>query len=255
MPFSFLKDSERRFVFYFFLALLLYFLDFTPLFSFFKAKGEAFSTRTHFLIYQKTRKKPFSDKNEEEDRALSLCRKENRAAKKVLEENQRLRRLLQLPVAQEGDFLDAWVVGREGDFLVINRGEGDGVFEGQTTIYKDFFLGRVEKVNSKRALVLPVSAARFSLPVVILDSRPDCLRKNSSCQHGKGLLRGGKVEEILLSEPVAEGDEVVPLDDKEGLLIGRVKKVEETGDHVFKEAWVDFPYEEKEVDQIFLIKK
>ncbi len=255
MHFSFLENLEQRFIFYFSLALLLYFLDFTPLFSFFKANGEALSARTHFLFYQKARKESSSGRNNEEDKALLLCREENRAAKKILEENQRLRRLLQLPIAKEGEFLDAWVVGREGDFLVINRGKEDGVFVGQIAIYKDFFLGRVEKVSFRQAFVLPVSAARFSLPVIILDSRPDCLSGKDSCQHGKGLLRGGKVEEILLSEPVVEGDEVLPLDGGNGLLIGKIKKVKEKDDHVFKEAWVDFAYKEEDVDQVFLIKK
>ncbi len=186
--------------------------------------------------------------------ALSRCQGQLVSLQQVLDENRRLRHLLAMPLPPDLKFDDAQIIGSQGDYLIINKGAKEGVKDGQLVLTGNYLVGRIEKVMARQAEALRVDSARFSIPVLIFKGGPTCLNQHQSCQQGKGITRGTRVEKILREESAAEGDLVALLGDPRGVLVGRVIAVSKSANKVFLEAKFEPLADFSRLTEVFLVR-
>jgi len=260
-----IKNFHKKFLILFGIAFFIFLLDFGPFFTGLKhlfqslsnpIRGRAYQINQSFLsrAFRSKAAKSYFLENQKLRAELSRCQGETVSSQQIFDENKRLRRLLTMPLPPDLSFSDAMVVGNQGDYLVINRGAGDGVEEKQLVLVDNYLVGRVEKVLEKQAKVLRIDSIKFSVPVLIFRDVPGCFGQNQPCQQGKGVTRGTKVEQILREEAVTEGSLVTLLDGPRGILLGRVVKVSESADRVFLEAKFESLIDFSKLTEVFLVR-
>lgn len=141
-----------------------------------------------------------------------------------------------------------------GRFLTIDKGANDGVKVDGVIVFKDNFVGKVKSVNPKTAtLILPFDP----------DSKIAVFSQNSDGK-AKGILIGQfgsqlLMDKILHEEPIKEGDLVYSEGSEgqlpRGLVLGKVDKVLERQNEVFKQAEVKPIFEFNDLDIVFLIQE
>lgn len=179
----------------------------------------------------------------------------------VLSENSRLRRELaetQATLAQRQtfslytfDLVSARPIGISR-YLVIDKGSDDGLKVNQSVIYKDNFIGKIDKVTPKRSFVL-------------LSSDPDS-RVSAFVSGPAGKARGVLVgqfgaemlfDKILHQEKVKVSDLVYTeggeIEIPRGLILGQVFQVLTRDNEVFKQAKVRPIFQVADLDIVFVI--
>lgn len=252
-----MDKRNRKYLLLAAVALVIFVLDFTPIFQ--PAKNFFASLFNPLLGRFRQKKQELTLPREEQElrQKLAFCQSQLLSQEQLEEENRRLRRLLQLPLPEDLGFIDAKVIGQEKDFFIIDRGEEAGVKKEQLVLADNFLVGEIFKVEKKRSQVLRVDSSRLSVPVLIFANKGGCLGQEGvedSCQKGKGILRGEVIEEILREEKIESGDLVSLLGGPNGILLGEVVEVKESQDKVFKEAKIKREIPLTEMVYVFVIK-
>lgn len=190
-------------------------------------------------------KKEALDDFKKKERELEACRFELKSLKK---ENEDLRRLLQAPLPKSWVFLPAKVLGQKR-YLIIDKGESDGVREEMAVVFENSLVGKIVKISSFSSLVL--------LP---LDSESKIAVKT---QNGvRGLLEGRFGTRIFLShvlqrETFEVGDLVVTTGEgyHADLLVGKIKTKAKESHEPFKEAEVEPLLDYGKLTTVFVVKE
>lgn len=166
----------------------------------------------------------------------------------------------QLSLAQETGFRSplilADVVGRDnqsGSFLLLNRGERDGVTTGSAVIYKKFLLGEVAEVSLVSAKVRTIFDSQFRVPALSAES----------VTRTKGLVRGEfstslLMEKILPVEEVARGQTIITSGEggfPRGLVLGLVKEVSRGEAEILKWARLSPLIDLSRVERVFVVRE
>ncbi len=153
-------------------------------------------------------------------------------------ENEELRKELSLPLRKRFDIRLATVIAKDsverGKWIVIDNGSVDGMKKGMAVVATPgVIVGVIDEVYPRSARVMLLSHPDSAIPGRIAG------------QNTRGIIKGKYVLGMTLSmisqtDTVSEGDSVVT-DDLEvniptGILIGTVKSLRSSRDHLFLEA-------------------
>ena len=148
-------------------------------------------------------------------------------------ENHELRKALKLPQAKEFNFIDAIPIGLvDRFFLLINKGQGDGIKEGMPLITsQNVLVGKIKKVYLNNSLVETLFDPNFKTEVEIGKSKTKAL-----IQGGKtlSLIHFPKEKEINKGDPVFTGS--LNNNFPKGLLIGKVEEINSSDINPFLEV-------------------
>lgn len=200
---------------------------------------------------------------------LFLTRKtlqENKAMQKqiaeLLVENADLRRNLvetEALVDQENsvnpktfDLLPSRPIGL-GRYLTLDKGSQDGVNIGQAVIFKDAYLGQIKEVSPKTSQVI-LSTDPDSKIAVFAHSQKGKAKGILSGQFGSEIL----MDKILHQESVEVGDLIYSEGTEgkfpRGLIMGKVSKVFERQNEVFKQAEVVQLFKIDDLEMVFVLR-
>ncbi|HUV72003.1 MAG TPA: rod shape-determining protein MreC [Clostridia bacterium] len=169
------------------------------------------------------------------------------------EENQEQKRLLSTPLPKGWQFLSAKVIGFENETLTINLGKANGVKEGMVAVWEDSYLGKVSQISEGLAKIkLPTFfEERLVVKVVGETEKEKFFGKGLLVGRGEGKMR---IEQILSTEEVREGDLVLASVEGGELVVGKIEEVIESPGEVFKLAQVKRLFDPQELNTIFLIR-
>lgn len=245
------KNNFSKFIVFLILALLLVFLDYFKILN--PVKG-LFESRLIIPIRLKLgRFNGSQDQNlscECQDEKEQILKLETQIAA-LKEENLSSRRLLGAPLPSGWRFLPVKVLGRQGDRLIIDKGEKDQISLGTVAVTDGVYLGKISQISQEISKLSLVFSPETKEAVKILD-------KESLVFAGKGLLLGkseGKmaIKEILAEEDVSPGDLVV-ISVKDGdLPLGKITSVDYEKGNVFKTAEVESEVKVRSLETVFLV--
>ncbi|MDD3679703.1 MAG: rod shape-determining protein MreC [Candidatus Shapirobacteria bacterium] len=258
--------NQKKFLGYFLIAGIIFLLDFWIIFRPLKSVFSWFFKPLRGATYQ------FSQVKLEEvfySGKLEQTREENRQLEKQImlmtgkmaecqwfhDENQRLKNLLDFYPRENFSFISAQVIGRQDDFLIINQGKKNGVFVNQLVVEGQYLVGRVLDVYDREARVLKLGSASLELPVLIFSNQENCFSDLVKCQKGKGIITGDVIKEILREEEIGSGDLVTLLDGPPGILLGRIGRIQESQDKIFKQAQLERLIDLNNLTEVFLINQ
>ncbi|MDD3531934.1 MAG: rod shape-determining protein MreC [Candidatus Shapirobacteria bacterium] len=250
---------------YIFLALIIFLLDYWPLFvplkNIFNWPFQSLRESVYCLnngdwqkIFSSGRTSSLEQENQKlkEERVRLIG--EVALLQGLNDENQKLKSLIDF-YPEDYHFLPAKVIGRSGDYLIINQGEKAGVLLGQLVVSAQHLVGRITEVYTHEARLVKLGSSLLEWPVLIFADQPDCFSNSIVCQKGRGIVSGQIIKEILREEEVAEGDLVVLLDDPAGILVGRIVQIWESQDKLFKQAKIEKLINPDRLTEVFLIVK
>ena len=177
---------------------------------------------------------------------------EKASLSKVMEENETLRRALEIGPAEEFQLGFASVVSKLADeAILIDKGTEDGLSENMPVITAEKVLvGKVDKVYGEFSRVALISRKESSFDVEILGKSI------------KGLIRGRGRSEIFLDlvskdKELKKGDLVISSSMggiyPEGLLVGIIKEVINSDAQFFQQAEVSPFLDLRELKNVFII--
>lgn len=177
---------------------------------------------------------------------------ENDKLKREKEENETLLSSYNKLNPKTFNLIPARIVGISR-FLTIDKGSNEGIFLGQVVVFKDSFIGTIKLVSPKSAQVL-LSEDPDSKIAVFSQNDEGRARGILLGQFGSKLL----MDKILHEENIKVGD-LVYSDGTEGkipkgLIVGKVTKILEKPNEIFKQAEIEPIYESKNLDVILVIK-
>lgn len=148
----------------------------------------------------------------------------------------------------------AAVIGQSTDYLkslVIDKGENDGITNGNAVISQGILIGLVSEARVDNSTVTLITDSNSLIPVVLQNSR------------GTGLLHGGlsglTVKDIPLNINITKGENVVTSglggQIPGGILIGKVNNVISKESEIFQEVAVSSQIDFSRLEVVFVIKK
>lgn len=182
--------------------------------------------------------------------------KTNTALKETARENNLLRQRLGLDQKNQLQFILSRVAGfnpETGQYMIIDKGQRDGVSEGLAVVTADNMLvGKVAEVNSTFSKVLLIFDANSAVNAISQETRTDGIVKGS---HGLTLL----MEMIPIDKEIKK-DEIVltsGLNDSlsAGLILGKVAEIISKENAIFQTATVEPLADFKNLEEVFVIKK
>jgi len=167
-----------------------------------------------------------SDENKNLKRELEKIKVEKEQYTEIIQENNRLKKLLDLKQASSFNMITAQVIGRDVSFwhkgFVINRGKKDGVRSGMPVVVAEGIVGLVVEATNKYARVLLLTDGNIAVDALSQRSR------------ARGLVRGNMSNELTYAylsfkEDVRKGDQIISsgMDGlfPKGLVIGHIHKI------------------------------
>lgn len=165
------------------------------------------------------------------------------ALEDVQKENDRLREEISSSLRRTDRVVSALIVGYDaqgaGDWLLVDKGDRDGVIVGMTAVFGDNILvGTVENVE--------YSVSRIRL----MNNPKSVFAAHTVESNAKGVVRGKfglgiLFDSVLQTDALSEGDRVVTSELGEtyppGLFVGMVKSVGHSSDGLFQQAVLSFP--------------
>lgn len=223
-----------------------------------------FSTATHMagdLFFTVQQIGEFKERSENLYRENQRLQSEVVALKEVRRENESLKNLLQFKRELCGDkeclhLVPGKVTGRGlndyGKSLIINLGSRQGARKNLPVVTDTgIMIGKVEEVFDQYSKVLLTVSPESSLNVIDAVSRANGLLKGE-------YYTGLRLEKINQSEKLTEGDLLLTSGLEEniprGLIVGKITKVKESPNEIFKSAEVELPVEISRVENIFLVE-
>ncbi len=265
MKMSFLaKFNKKGFSSYFLIALIIFFLDFwlifNPLRNVFAWALRPLRGSTYYLlgqidfedIFLSKRLKQLKDENWELRKRMVETTGDRVRIQLLHRENERLKTLIDF-FPKETSLIPAKVLGRRDNYLIINKGEEDGVIVGQTVVEGQHLVGKIVAVYDHESRVVKLGSASLDLPVLVFSDQQECFKEPLSCQKGRGIIVGETVKEILREEEVLAGDLVALLDEPTGILVGRIREVRESQDELYKQAQIEKLIDFNRLIEVFLI--
>lgn len=182
--------------------------------------------------------------------------------KKIEREISALRDQYQSSKIASQKLLPAQIVGRRGfvpgvsvpESIVINKGSAEGLKKGQVIIYKDMVLGKISKTSTHLSEVVLIWHPSSSLTALTLNT------------NSNGILRGVgngdmRLENVLLSEKLNEGDVVVTKGDMDSsgvgfppdLVLGKIRSVDKKQSALFQTAEVTTSIDISKISGVFVI--
>lgn len=155
---------------------------------------------------------------------------------------------------KEEILLPARIIGREPtsflDYVIVDKGEEDGVKKGDTAVSSGVLVGQVSEVFPNSSKIVLVTS-KDSLILAMLET-----------SRSKGLLRGGisglVLENITQDVSFEEGESVVTsgLDGeiKPGILIGKLGKIVTGGSDLYKNIGVEPVVDPSKLELIFILQ-
>ena len=185
-----------------------------------------------------------------EEKVRELAAVEGEVAS-LREENEKMKKLLGVPLPKAWKFLTAKVVGENED-LFINKGLKDGVAEGMMVVSENILVGKVKEAGEKLSKVLLPTSRESKIPARAI--------RNGQIV-GKGVLEGsadGKIflEKVLQKEEIKEKDLVVTTGESDylsDLLIGEIERIERKEADVFQRAQVAPLLNYGELETVFVV--
>jgi cell shape-determining protein MreC len=233
------------------LFLLLYFLNFLGAF-----KGLRFLAESTLVVPLKEKIYTWQRRFKKDLDGCGLINekevKELKARIAVLEEeNLSQKRLLSSPLPKNWQFMTVKVIGSEGEELTISSGIRDGVSEGMIAVFGETYLGKVEKVSEKIAIVRLASFFEEKAVVNITSKDKEIFGKGLLVGKGEGKM---KVEQILSSEKAEKGNLIFTSVEGGELFVGEVEEIFQNQGEVFKNVSVKRFYNPEELNTIFLVR-
>lgn len=137
-------------------------------------------------------------------------------------------------------------------FLVIRAGSRQGLRVGMEVISQGHLVGRLSKVNVETSTVFLVTDPNFKIGAIDQQTRASGTIRG---QIGAGML----MEKIAQSDKVQVGDTIVTdsaeADDTQGVLIGKVEKVQQQDNAVFQTATVISPVNFNKLELVMVVVK
>ncbi|MBD3329427.1 hypothetical protein GF357_02940 [Candidatus Dojkabacteria bacterium] len=189
--------------------------------------------------------------------------------KKYYDENEALRRQLNLGNT-EADLLLAEIIGVDQytgqDHIILNKGERDGVKEGQTVVLGNVYIGLVTDTEEQYCKVrvprsgesyLKVKVVPIELDSVMVEEmQQDMIGGISKYADGVaiGSSTGIKVENVAVTYPLAEGQSVIVADEKvsDWLFLGSVTEVSEGPASTSKSCYIKRPINSSELKFVYI---
>jgi len=169
------------------------------------------------------------------------------------EENQKLRKALNLGLAEDFNLLEANVLSGDivKDFIVINKGREDGIKEKMVVInYEKVLVGQVDEVykNSSRIQLLTDSKMKFSVEIADTD-----IQALADGQGNQKIILDliSKEEEVLMGSLVTTSG--LELSFPSGLLVGKTREIEKTDLTAFQKVSIEPLFNIQTTDLIFII--
>lgn len=172
--------------------------------------------------------------------------------KEVQHENEILRQELKFIENTTGNYLPAQLIGRTAagviKDIIVNRGQRDGIEEGELVVAQGHMVGVVAEVSEKQSIVRLINHPRSIVPVLLQDSR------------ATGLLRGGiggLVMSDILIDATVKVDEPILSSGLGGLLpagipVGKVVAVTGEKGDITKTASVISPVDIAKLEMVFI---
>jgi rod shape-determining protein MreC len=157
----------------------------------------------------------------------------------LIQENQRLHRLLQIPLDPEYQRIVARVIGDSSSAfassIIINAGRDDGVLVNAIVVVSEGLLGRVVRVGSNTSLVLTLLDLNSRIPVVVQRTR---VRGIAAGFNGRKLHLDfiSKVDDIRIDDLVVTSGTGGGF--PKGLVVGRVRELAAGGSGLFRKVTV-----------------
>ncbi|MDO8638948.1 MAG: rod shape-determining protein MreC [Candidatus Daviesbacteria bacterium] len=259
-----LPSDLKTFSFLVFFSLLIFLFDILGFLNFPKTLAQSITVPIQYGLYQggKTIGNQFefivnARTAVKENKALKTqmgeLLVENANLKKDMENDQILLSTYNKLNPKTFDLNPARVIGI-ARFLTIDQGSNNGIVLGQVVVFKDNFVGTVKLVTPKMSQVL-LSEDPDSKIAVFSQNDEGRARGILLGQFGSKLL----MDKILHEENIKVGD-LVYSDGTEGkipkgLLMGKVTKVLEKSNEIFKQAEVEPIFETQNLDVVFIIKE
>lgn len=149
------------------------------------------------------------------------------------------------------DLIPARIIGT-GRYTTLDKGSNDGVAVGEVVVFQEHYLGQIigvtPKISEMRLLTDP-------------DSKISVFSQGSG--HARGILLGQfgsetLMDKILHQEQIAEGDliysEGLEGNLPKGLIMGKVTKVLDRQNEIFKQAKVEPIFNISDLEVVFVIK-
>ncbi len=153
---------------------------------------------------------------------------------------------------QTFDFLPARPIGGSR-FLLIDKGSNDGIAVGEAVVFKNHYIGQIKQVSPKTSEVL-LSTDPDSKIAVFSQRNAGSARGILTGQFGSEAL----MDKILHAEEITVDDLVYSEGSEgnlpKGLIMGKVSKVLERQNEVFKQAKVEPIFNVQDLDVVFVIK-
>ena len=181
---------------------------------------------------------------------------------RLKKENAALKDQFQTASPKSFNLLPAKIVGSPGFIpgittpvdLIVERGEADGVEEGETVIFKDNLIGKISKVSTYVSKVELIFNSSSSFTAKTMTKGVSGIVKGS----GKEIF----FDNVLLSDKI-EADEIIITKgdmDAEGvgyppdLLVGKIVSVDKNPSHLFQKAKLESFLDFNQLDTVFILK-
>lgn len=245
------------------ISLCLLILDHYLLLTFPKAALQSITIPIQYGLYQSSRStiRQFSflgeiklavQKNKAYEQQIAALLSENADLRQKLSESQGFEEQQKFLNPQTYNLLPARPIG-SGRYLIIDRGSEDGLRVGDVVVFKDNFIGQIKELSPKTATVRMVQDPDSKL-AVFSQSKEGRSKGILEGQFGSDLL----MDKILHEEQISEGDLVYSEGSEEklpkGLIMGKVTKVMERQNEVFKQAQVTPVFNVLDLDLVFVIR-
>lgn len=253
------KRTLPLFLFLFLLSLLLILLDNFGFLKSVRAGSEQITVPIRSVFYQTGQKvsqtisfaihlQGLNEKNKQLESDLGQFQS-LRVKLKVLEkENQALRQQLEAPLPPSVKFLPAKTLGLDR-FLIIDKGEDDGVKPGMTVVSENRLVGKVVAATARTSQILLPPDPEAKIPAKSLSTNARGLALGSF---------GTKVifSKVLQAETLQKDDLIVTAGDGylPDLLIGKIIKVEKREVEPFQQAEVEPSLNYQQLENVFIVK-
>jgi rod shape-determining protein MreC len=153
------------------------------------------------------------------------------------------------------NLLPAYVIGRAPNsflqYLIVNKGERDGVLKGQIVVSEGILLGKIEEVNLSTSKVFLITNPTQAVPASTQESRASGLVRG---ELGYGLI----LEDLPKEIPLSVGENVITSglggDFPKGFLIGQIEKVISSPADLFQKASLKPFLDYSKLEIVFIIK-
>ena len=161
-------------------------------------------------------------------------------------ENAGLRKQLEIPMPRAEKVILANVIGKD-DFLILDRGENDGVEIGSVVVKENFLVGTVIKVTPRRAYVMLPTSSESKVPVKAGQARGVVAGQFGTAMALEQINQNENIDFADYILTSGEGSVSIP-----NLIVGKVGKLRSRDSDIFKTAEVTLILEFSKLEQVFV---